>query len=67
LFVLDEILELSFYQDWSWHSPLVLTAFYFGLQGYSQPQPKRILFSFDLPKTKATPELKIGKVLVQKE
>lgn len=67
LFLLDEILELSFYQDWWWNLPLVLTAFYVGLQGYSQPQPKRILFSLNLAKTKAPAALETGKVLVQKE
>ena len=44
MFLLDEFLELSFYQDWWWNLPLVVTAFYVGLQGYSQPQPLHISF-----------------------
>lgn len=45
MFVIDEIFELSFYQDWWWNLPLVVTAFYVGLQGYSQPQPQSLSFS----------------------
>lgn len=44
MFLLDEFLELSFYQDWWWNLPLVITAFYTGLQGYSQPQPHSMSF-----------------------
>lgn len=45
MFVIDEFVDLSFYQDWWWNLPLVVTAFYVGLQGHSQPQPQSIWFS----------------------
>lgn len=44
MFVIDEIFELSVYQDWWWNLPLVVTAFYVRLQGYSQPQPQSTSF-----------------------
>lgn len=40
----DGVLNLNFYQDWWWNLPLVLTAFYVGLQGYAQQQPQIIHF-----------------------
>ena len=67
MFGLDEILELSFYQDWWWNLPLVVTAFYVGLQGYSQPQPLHISFSLSEKNTLEETIIETPKAVIQKQ
>jgi AraC-like DNA-binding protein len=44
MLLLDEVLDLSFYQDWWWNLALVTVAVYIGLTGWAQRQPANIHF-----------------------
>ena len=44
MWLLDALLELSFYQDWWWNLALVAVVIYIGLTGLAQRQPTNIHF-----------------------
>ena len=43
--IIDQILDLDFYQDWWWNLAMVAIIFYVGIWGYAQVQPAVILFN----------------------
>ncbi len=45
MLLLDEVFDLSFYQDWWWNLALVAVAVYIGLTGLTQRQPASIHFN----------------------
>lgn len=49
MLLLDEVFELSFYQDWWWNLALVAVAVYIGLTGWAQRQPASIHFEAPPP------------------
>jgi AraC-like DNA-binding protein len=54
MLLLDEVLDLSFYQDWWWNLALVAVAVYIGLTGLVQRQPTNL--HFETPTATDEPE-----------
>jgi AraC-like DNA-binding protein len=42
--MIDKVMDLPFEQDWWWHLLTVCIIVYVGIQGYTQKQPKKLLF-----------------------
>lgn len=64
--IIDGQLDLSFYQDWWWNLPLVVTSFYVGIQGYAQRQPQEIAFVQSDEGEVSSKKNKVDKGLAQK-
>lgn len=45
MYIIDEVYDLPFYQDWWWNLGLVVVSIYIGLTGYAQIQTTRINFN----------------------
>lgn len=45
--VIDNFMDLDFYQDWWWNLGLVGIIFYVGITGYAQHQPAALYFNID--------------------
>jgi AraC-like DNA-binding protein len=48
-FVIDNIFDLSFEEDWWWHLLTVFIICYIGIKGYSQPQATKLIFTGKTP------------------